>query len=394
MKDRVHLLDSIRALAIMGVIVIHVTGMVMTYRGAAVMAAADWLDLSFAAIDLGLIIDKARACFGFLFGVSFAILVSRAEGGGTAVGSFYLRRMGGLLVFGLINQAFFFFGDILVTYAMVGCALMLFRRASDRVVLGTGLVLIALPSAVAALAAAGGFPMPALDPFRSPWVTLAAAAYEGPDATAVVRHNLSYPAFRWVAETGTTATWTLGVLGLFLLGLWTARRGILFDVARHRVFLKRVVWTLTPSGALLVAAQQAGAVWGGDLDHLGRPLKILLAAAEIGGPALGLAYISMFALLFGDHPGPVQRLIAPLGRMSLTAYLTSVMIAGPILYGYGLGIGARIGLAELNALAIGIILVLLIFARFWLARFRYGPLEWAWRSLTYGSWQPLRSARC
>ena len=389
MSDRIHLLDSVRALAIIGVIVIHVTGMVMSYRGGAVMGAANGLDLTFAAIDLGLIIDKARACFGFLFGVSFAILIERAEQRGAAVGNFFMRRMAGLLLFGIINQALFFFGDILVTYALLGGVLLLFRRISDRTVLATALTLVALSPAAAAVAAGSGWKLPALAPTLPSWDSSAGAAYDGSHFGAVLRQNLAYPIHRWMSETTKTALWTLGVLGLFLLGLWTARRGILFNVSQHRKFLVAVAWVALPTGVILVIVQQAGPFLAGE-GGFGRPITALLELAALGGPVMGMGYIAVFALLFGDRPGPVQRVLAPLGRMSLTAYLASTAIVGPIVYGYGLGIGATIGLTGLNLLALAVVAALLTFAHLWLGRFRFGPLEWAWRSLTYGSWQALR----
>ena len=389
MSERIHLLDSVRALAIIGVIVIHVTGMVMTYRGGAVLAAAGSLDMIFAAIDLGLIIDKARACFGFLFGVSFAILITNAAQRDVNVGRFYVRRMGGLLLFGIINQSLFFFGDILISYALIGCILILFRRATDRVVLTTGLSLIASEPLVKALSAGSGWALPAFAPAASPWSSSAGAAYDGTKFFETVRQNLGYPIYRWMAETTETTLWSLGVLGLFLLGLWTARRGILVSVEQHKAFLARVAWIALPLGCLLVAAQQIGPFWIGQAGD-DRLVDAALAAAGIGGPIMATGYVALCALLFGDQLGPVQRVLAPLGRISLTAYLASVAMAGPILYGYGLGFGATIGLAQLNILAIGIIAVLLAFAHVWLARYRFGPLEWAWRSMTLGAWQPMR----
>ena len=88
----------------------------------------------------------------------------------------------------------------------------------------------------------------------------------------------------------------------------------------------------------------------------------------------------------------VLLVFAPLGRMAITSYLTQSVLLGAIFYGWGLGLFGKLGEASAFALGVAIYVAQLIFSTWWLARFRFGPVEWLWRSFTYGAWQPLRGA--
>lgn len=246
-SERIHVIDSLRAVALYGVITMNLVAMVMGLIAAEVFPKAGQLDLGLATFDLVLVQGKARACFALLFGVGFGILMDRAAARGRDFTAFYLRRMTVLLAIGLCNLAFLFWGDILILYAVLGMVMLLFRGCSDRMLLRLGLVLIIAPPVIAGLIEAiTGAPLPnaaGLSAAQADAVMPASAAYyRGSDYLAYVGANLRYYVDHYRTDTSYVVMYDVGVLGLFLLGLWTARNGVLADVERWRPFLRRIAW--------------------------------------------------------------------------------------------------------------------------------------------------------
>jgi uncharacterized protein len=106
-----------------------------------------------------------------------------------------------------------------------------------------------------------------------------------------------------------------------------------------------------------------------------------------------LAFAYTLGVLLWVRPARMTRvtaLFASAGQMALTNYLTESVVLGVIFYGYGLGLFGRIGSAPAALIGIALYVGQLFFSRTWLRHYRFGPVEWLWRSLTYGQWQPLR----
>ena len=120
-----------------------------------------------------------------------------------------------------------------------------------------------------------------------------------------------------------------------------------------------------------------------------------LAGQTFGAPALALFYMTSLTLL-AERVTWRPRLapLCPVGRMALTNYLLQSIICTTIFYGYGLALYGRIGVAAGIVLAMTIYLLQVLFSRWWLHHFRYGPMEWLWRTLTYGHRQPIYLERC
>jgi uncharacterized protein len=170
------------------------------------------------------------------------------------------------------------------------------------------------------------------------------------------------------------------VFGLFLVGAWSVRTGVLTDPQRHRPLLRRIVKWCLPVGLALSAVNAA--------PFLGvRPEGLAAAgitAAFVGVPILAFAYLAAFALLFSKGSGAVQAFLAPAGRMSLTNYLVSGAFGCWVFYGFGLGLLREFDMVEITLFGIGLFIVLALLSRLWLTAFAYGPAEWLWRRLTYG----------
>ena len=124
-------------------------------------------------------------------------------------------------------------------------------------------------------------------------------------------------------------------------------------------------------------------------DSTSQIIKRLLAV--FGDPALAFAYASAIVLLAQRQVW--QKLFAPLaaaGRMSLTNYLLMAVLLGILAPTFGFGVYKQIGLTLSSFLAVAIYAALMWLSTWWLRRFRFGPVEWLWRSATYAKWHPMR----
>lgn len=396
-QDRLVHIDTLRALALFGVIVMNVMAVVMFYKGETVASRAAGADWVFALLDLVLLQGKARSAFAFLFGLGFGVLMQRVEARGQAFAAFYLRRMAVLLALGLLNLTFLFWGDILIVYALLGMTLVLFRGLSDRIVLIAGLALIVAPPLLFGLAeAVTGAPLPNLAGMtqQETWTVfdVLKPAYLGGDFWAYVQANLAYYRIHHLVDTSYIVIYNLGVLGLFLTGVWAARRGVLHDIARWRPLLLRLAWTGLTLGLLLSLIQAT--------RRIGLPaegvLYGLVTASYVGLPIMAFGYLAALALFIQRRGAWLNRLFAPMGRMALTGYLASNLIASFAWYGWGLGWAngsPMLTLTGINLFAFALFGALCVFSALWLSVFRFGPVEWLWRSLIYGRLQPMLKIR-
>lgn len=390
-QDRVHVIDAIRAVALFGVISMNIMGMVMAFVASEIMPKAGPGDIAFAIFDLVILQGKARSAFALLFGVGFGLLLGRAGAKGHDFVPFYLRRMSALLVIGLVNLSFFFFGDILILYALLGMVLILFRNFSDRALLRLGLALVIVPPLLAGLGEfVTGQPLPNLGGYTQQQVDAYMPAllplYRSASYLDFVTANLRYYGEHHLAETSYAIMYDVGVLGLFLLGLWVARKGVLADVPRWRPLLRRIMWICLPIGLILsmlhgsrrMGMESEGAMYA------------LVTAAYVGLPIMAFGYIAALALWFSGKGKRIEAALAPMGRLALTGYLSSNLIGGFIWYGWGLGLMGRFNVAAVNLISITLYLALCVFSYFWLRAFRFGPVEWLWRCASYARIQSFR----
>ncbi|QAY78693.1 DUF418 domain-containing protein [Sphingosinicella sp. BN140058] len=381
-------IDALRALALLGVIVMNIGSMVMAVNGRATFAAAGPADIAAAAFDLIVFQGKARSCFAFLFGAGFAILMLRSEARGGSFAAFYARRMLALLGFGVVNQIFLFWGDILVTYAILGLLLIFARHWTHDTLLRAGLALVLLPPlAASAFELVTGAPIPNLIQSSPPTEAAASlAAYTSPSYADAVARNIAVGLREHGLATGHMLVYDLGVLGLFLLGAYAVRSGLLTGPQAHRRTLRRLAATALPLGLALSVVNS--------LPFLGirstGAAHAAVTAAYVGVPILAFGYLAAFALLFTRRPRPgrIHAFLAATGRMTLTNYLVSGALGCWLFYGYGLAQLDRFNLAALSALSIALFLALATLSNLWLTRFRQGPAEWLSRVVS----PPLQGA--
>lgn len=392
--ERSGLLDAVRALALFGIFAVNLEWFNRPWQEfgegareglAGADALAAWAIQVFVA-------GKAWLLFSLLFGIGFALMQARAARAGRDFAPVHRRRAWTLLAIGLAHGALLWPGDILRTYALAAFLMPALGARSPRAQrdLGLGLYLglVALGMALALLATA--------------WGADAATAENGAAAAAAAAQVYAHGGYLEVtlqrvrdllpliaADIGGVPL----VLGAFLLGDWLLRSGRIGDPAAHARYHRGMAWVGLPAGlALAVATTLAFGLNAGQAGGAGR-WYFGAALQQLAALPVALGVLSAATLCWSRPRGRrALAAIAPAGRMALSHYLLQSLLASTLFYGYGLALWGRPGPAALLALAVAAFGLQVLASRWWLARFRFGPVEWAWRWATYGERPPMRQA--
>jgi len=387
-SPRQPLIDALRGVALLGVFLVNLRFFSLD----ALLDESTQQSLPSAALDhvirtgMGWVVDlKAITVFSLLFGMGFAM---QMDARGTAGVAPHLRRMAALAVIGLLHATVLWWGDILLTYALVGLLLPLFRHLGDRALVVTGVV-IAL------------FLPPLLSPWMRDWVmTMAPRAQVYAAAVTALSSGTLLEAWwqnlllgSWVRLTN----WALlfFVLGRFLLGYWAGRRGLLQSPVQHRRSLRMLCLGCAVIAAVFLTLETCVPALKEAWPALrsGVPGYLLRVSYRVGPLALSIALACGFALLY-LHAWAERwlRVFVPAGRMALSNYLLQSAICVPLFAGFGLGLGKGHGLWPILAVALIVFPLQLWLSAWWLQRYRFGPVEWLWRSLSEGQRLRLRRA--
>ena len=377
--NRIQTLDVLRGLALLGMIVVHfhnhtleiVTGINEILR----------------TLVWRLVEEKSHGTFALLFGAGFAIQLRRADARGGPFAGRYLRRLAVLFLFGFVAHAGFGY-NVLIGYAVWGVPLLVIRRWSTR-----ALIVTAVISAVS---------LPLYWQGSQQYVRMT----QGPErAAAILQARMAESAAVWnarnAAEDGNSYSRLLvarlhhmawfyrqpfffmpgATLALFIVGLLLIRHRFFEDPLAHR----GVIIGLMIFGLVSWIADN----WLLDVA----PTPIQMAGMLLRNQWLTFTYVGAFLLVVAPRAAwmALLRPIGLAGRMALTNYLVQIAVIDILFSGYGLGVPDILSTVGLAAAAL-LFAALVAFSTVWLRRCRFGPAEWVWRSLTYGTVQPLRIA--
>lgn len=386
--QRVEAVDIVRGFALFGVLALNMLAFAgPTYSTTPWQYSSTWWDRS---AELMLLVGGEAAfqsTFSFLFGLGFAMQLDRAFERGQSRGVF-ARRMVILLAFGLIHLGVIWEGDILTSYAVTGLVLLLFARSSARKVMwwsiGLGMFMVMGLMSLMVLVYAFS-PEDIVVTATDPSIAEETALFQTQSFADAIAQRLA----NWPETVAFLILGTPWLLSQFLAGTWFIRSGRLANLAAQGPFLRKVLAVSIPVAVVAKGLYGAAIVFG--------PASLAAAASlplssMIGGPALGITY-STLILLALQRRGVAARWLshlAPVGRMALTNYLSQSVIAVTFFYGWGLGFYGRWGAAFGFGFTLVIFAAQIGWSRWWLQRFRFGPLEWLWRTLTYGQAPAIR----
>jgi uncharacterized protein len=372
--ERLPELDAVRGVALLGILAVN--GIDYVARPGSGVDEVVAKTIAFLATG------KFYPLFSFLFGIGIGLL---SENGRRArSGALLLRRHAILLGFALLQYLLLEARNILIVYAVAGALLVLVSRIPRRFLLA---------AAAAALLVAVAWPR--LQPrvqtaaIREAAVQARAeyleARRDGDFATTVAsRAALLRPALAG-ADYGEIAH----MVSMMLLGIWAVRRGVVTKREGSEQIRARAMRFGLPLGLLATAfAWYAPTLVAGSNPPFYALVRVALFA---GASALALGYgAAAWELARRSPAGRTTATLAAAGRMALTNFLLQSVFLSLVYFGYGLGMERRLGAAPALALGLAFFIAQALASRAWLAAYRFGPLEWLWRSATYGRRQTMR----
>ncbi|HXH16264.1 MAG TPA: DUF418 domain-containing protein [Sphingomonas sp.] len=404
---RIVTLDLIRGVAVMGILAANIAAFALpefAYMTPASMGPPSTSDL-FAWVATFILVDgKMRGLFSVLFGASMLLVIDRAEANDEDAATVHFRRMAWLFAFGIAHLYLLWWGDILAHYALVGALAFIFVRLPVRWLIAIALLCIGIQIVQLAGLAAYAFDTHAAA--HAPGASAKAiekwqklADQFGQPSPAAIAQDLAIGrsgwanmvAWRWANVTGPVTFLTIGgpeTLGFMLLGMAGLRSGFLTGAWSRRAYIAVAALGLG-TGVIGYALIAAYAIAHGFAAHY-VALSWLTLATPLRPPMI--AGYAAAIILLAQPGGWLTTRITAAGRMAFSNYLGTTLICTTLFYGHGFGLFGYLPRATLYAIVLLIWIAMLAWSKPWLDRFRYGPLEWLWRSLSRFAWQPIRGS--
>ncbi len=416
-NERVQLLDVLRGFALLGILLVNIMSFSGIWSG-----GQEWdgyADLTVDAFIKFFFRGKFLALFAMLFGVGFALQSRRYEATPNLFLPIYGRRMLVLFLIGLAHMTLDPL-EVLGVYALFGLALLFFRRIQSKYLLFWTFLLMPLPylhTAVISTWTSGEAVTQASTESANDekpviqYVSNMVAeeeeeadddygwnAYQGERAIKVysegnfkevLTYNTRFSINRWTSS-WVSYLWMSVPLPLMLLGFFIGRKIVFANIKNTISRVRFLFWsslitgiTLTWSAEFLFEWAYTGG-WDAWLWFVGSLAWVL------GSWLLALSYATGISILF--QKSLWKQFLKPLeavGRLTLSNYLLQTGTCILLFYSFGLDLYGKVGPTKVILLAVGIYTIQVLLSIWWSGRFRFGPVEWLWRSFTYGKLQPM-----
>jgi len=422
-EDRIGMLDTTRGIAVLGILLMNITGFGLPY---AYDDPTNWgghtgLDLLVWRINALFFEGTMRGLFTLLFGAGALLFLQRhtARSNGLWPADLYFRRTLWLIAFGLVNGYLLLWdGDILFFYGVVGLLLFVFRNLAPRTLIIASTLIMCLQTTVTVVeyndfhreqtaaraaqarraegTAVTAEDQEAIEAFASTTSEFKPARQDVEAMVARVRQSYS-SAFEivsrktWYVETAFFFRHgLLESLGMMLLGMALLKLGILSGAATTRTYLTLIVvgYTIGLAVNIYEVRLLEGSRFG--LEALVQSYLTY----DVGRIPMTLGHLGAIGLLCRAAPlAGVARTLGAVGQMALSNYLAHSIICMFIFTGAGIALYGQLARHELYYIVVAIWIVQLVWSNVWLRHFRFGPAEWLWRSLTYWRLQPMRGTR-
>ncbi|NND82072.1 MAG: DUF418 domain-containing protein [Gammaproteobacteria bacterium] len=397
--NRLHIIDALRGFALAGIFISH---MVEHYLGAlpppALVEGFTQSSLDHVVFGLAqlLISGKFFALFSFLFGLSFFMQIDRAAQRDMDFRGRFIWRLCILFLIGYLHSLFYR-GDILTIYAPLGLLLVFFYRVPSNVILilvgtimaGAGRYLVFALYGEETILPFGNSD-PELPYNRTYFDALQSGSLVDLFAANAVHGHLTKMEF----QIGIFGRWYL-TFAFFLAGLWVGRIRLFERLDELHDSIKKTFKLacigILASVILAVVFFGLGGAGKGTEPTTNWFTLIGMTGYDLFNINLATIYLCGFILLFRrPNSGRFLARLAPYGRTALSSYFMQSLVGTFILYNWGLGLLTALTNTQVLLIALPVLVLQIMFSSWWLGRYRFGPLEWLWRSATYLSWQPFR----
>lgn len=396
--QRIDTLDVLRGLAVLGILVMNIQFFAMpmaAYLNPSAYGSLDGLNGMVWGVSHLLTDQKMMALFSMLFGAGIVLFCERANAAGRSVAKYYYRRNLWLLVFGLLHGYLLWSGDILFLYAVCACLLYPLRNKPVRTLIKLSVFFLAISSILYLLTGLG------LQSMSGDEIAAEIMPQWRPTTEQMQAELAAYQG-GWISQMAMRVPMTQEMQGLAMLmwGFWRAGALMLLGMAlfrtdiitgrAERVVYLRLIWLGLAVGLPLVIF---GIFWNFNNNWQLTSMFIGSQFNYWGSVLVSLMWMAIIVLLLKSHRmSTLTNRLAATGRMAFTNYIMQTLICGFIFYGHGLGLIGQVERWGQLSIVFGVWALQLWLSPIWLRSFRFGPLEWLWRSLTYGQLQPLRRA--
>ncbi|MCP8615546.1 DUF418 domain-containing protein [Salirhabdus salicampi] len=378
-EDRLNWIDAVRGFALFGILMVNVPAFhapFFLYGGEEVYWNAP-IDKTIQVIIDIFFQASFYTLFSLLFGFGLQMMRERAADRANYVSVVIVRRLFILIGLGISHSFLLWHGDILLSYGIIGFLLLFFFKRNVKTIYIWGLALIVIPSVVVTwlLYSVRNH----LDFVNNDMIQQAFERYQSSSITTVLAQN--YEDWLYVNDGMGYIFLMLAVLPMFLIGIFIWRKGWLHDVIKHKVTLQYLCITSFVIALLFKAGPYL----------LGNPSWLGYIQDHIGGAASSVFYLTSITLLYQNRLW--QRLLVMftyVGRLSLTNYVSQSIICFFLFYGPGLGLYGQVRPIGSVIIVFVIFIFQVILSKWWLTYFHFGPLEWLWRTLTYGQKQSFK----
>lgn len=401
-------IDVLRGFALIGIYWINVVIFAYPQGGYSLpefTGEARALNIGLWAFSEVFVEGAMRGLFSVLFGASTLIFLNEAKlesKDGIRVVDRYYRRCLTLIGFGIAHSFVVLAQwDLLYAYGLLGMFLFPLRnlKGSTLIMLALALFVISdfntFRENVESLQANEELRLQSLDPSSAAREQFRETSIEDFQTDLTIYGSSYWDIFQaqvpLVVEQQSTKMYSEQVFdvgGMMLLGMALFKLGILTGQRSLQFYVVLAIVGFLAGGML--HAVESYEVWRVGFNSDARD-PFLMMPYNIGRMFVTLGYIGLFGILL--RLGVVRKIadyLAPVGRMALTNYVGQTVFSVLFFYGFGLGFYGYLERYELVWVFLVVIAIQLIASYFWLRHYRFGPLEWMWRSITYGSYQPMR----
>lgn len=375
LRERVDAIDLMRGFSLFGILLINMLAFhtPLSYIDPYKWFSGNMDQTIFTGLDI-FVQASFYPLFAMLFGYGLMMQFLRAQGQGQPFLPVAIKRLVILLGFGIIHAFFIWYGDILITYALMGLLLIGMLSLPANWLLGLGILIYTLPHL---MFTAIMFISVMADPniyIGYQEAEQSIAAYGSGSFAEIFSRRLT----DWYYGNNPFSfiIYVVTILPLMMVGAAAAKWQMIEQVAN-----KKKTWLILTFSSLAIGLLLKSTPYLFDTNYAFQYVQEMF-----GGPLVAVGYAGIIALLSLNLT--FMKVLSPLvkaGRMSMTIYITQSIIATSIFYSFGLGLYGQVDLLTGTLIAVGIFIVQLIFAELWFSKFNRGPIEMIWRRWTYGN---------